>query len=99
VGVLVRGLRRRLAREEIEMTCRTHWQARRRRGAFAATTMGFALFTAACSSQQAYGAGQAWQRLECSKIKDTQERSRCMASSSTSYEEYKRQAEAAKSGK
>ncbi|MDE2372290.1 MAG: hypothetical protein KGN16_25195 [Burkholderiales bacterium] len=52
-----------------------------------------------CSSQQAYGAGQAWQRLECNKIMDAQERSRCMASASTSYEEYKRQAEAAKAGK
>jgi hypothetical protein len=50
----------------------------------------------ACSSQQIYGAGQAWQHLECSKINDTQERNRCMASASTSYEEYRRQAEAAK---
>jgi hypothetical protein len=81
------------------MTRRTPSPAIRLHGAFAATAMGFALFTAACSSQQAYGAGQAWQRLECSKINDAQERSRCMASSSTSYEEYKRQAEAAKSGK
>ena len=51
---------------------------------------------ACCSSQQAYGAGQAWQRMECSKINDAQDRSRCMASTNTSYEEYKRQAEAAK---
>ena len=50
----------------------------------------------ACSSQQLYGTGQAWQRQECNKINDTQERGRCMASASTSYEEYKRQAEAAK---
>jgi hypothetical protein len=52
-----------------------------------------------CSSQQAYGAGQAWQRQECARISDAQERSRCMASASTSYEDYKRQAEAAKGGK
>ena len=50
----------------------------------------------ACSSQLAYGTGQAWQRQECNKINDAQERSRCMASASTSYEDYKRQAEAAK---
>lgn len=49
-----------------------------------------------CSSQQIYGAGQAWQRQECNKIADAQERGRCMASASSSYEEYKRQAEAAK---
>jgi hypothetical protein len=52
-----------------------------------------------CSSQQAYGAGQAWQRQECSRINDAQERNRCMASASTSYDDYKRQAEAARSGK
>ncbi len=45
----------------------------------------------ACSSQQAYGVGQAWQRNECLKISDAQERSRCLASASTSYEDYKRQ--------
>ena len=48
----------------------------------------------ACSSQQAYGVGQAWQRSECFKISDAQERSRCLASASTSYDDYKRQAEA-----
>lgn len=53
----------------------------------------------ACSSQQVYGAGQAWQLRACSRINDAQERSRCMASASTSYEEYKRQAEAVRSGK
>ena len=49
-----------------------------------------------CSSQQAYGVGQSWQRNECYKITDAQERGRCLASSSTSYEEYKRQSEAVK---
>ena len=53
----------------------------------------------ACSSQQVYGAGQAWQHRECNKIQDTQDRSRCMASSSASYEDYRRQAEAAKGTK
>jgi hypothetical protein len=52
-----------------------------------------------CSSQQLYGAGQAWQQQECSKIMDSQERGRCMASANTSYEEYKRQTEAAKAQK
>ncbi len=48
----------------------------------------------ACSTQQLYGAGQAWQRQECNRIQDAQERSRCMASTQTSYEDYKRQSEA-----
>ena len=52
-----------------------------------------------CSSQEVYGAGQAWQRQECSKIMDTQDRSRCMASASRSYDEFKREAEAAKGSK
>jgi hypothetical protein len=52
-----------------------------------------------CSSQQVYGAGQAWQRQECNKIIDARERERCMKSASTSYDEYKRQAEAAKAAK
>lgn len=60
-----------------------------------------ALATAAtgCTTQQLYGAGQAWQRQECNKINDAQERSRCMSSSSSSYDEYKRDAEAARAGK
>ena len=50
----------------------------------------------ACSTQQVYNTGQAWQRNECNKIIDTQERSRCQSSTSTSYEEYQRQAEKAR---
>ena len=52
-----------------------------------------------CSSQQVYGAGQAWQLQECSKIMDAQERSRCMSSANASYDEYKRQTETTKTGK
>jgi len=49
----------------------------------------------ACSSQQLYGVGQAWQRNECFKINDQQQRSRCLSSTSTSYEQYKRESGAA----
>ena len=52
-----------------------------------------------CSSQQLYGVGQEWQKNECNKIIDMQERSRCMSSTKTSYEDYKRQSEAAKGAK
>jgi hypothetical protein len=50
----------------------------------------------ACTAQQLYGAGQAWQKQECNKIVYAQERGRCMASNSTTYEQYRRQAEATK---
>ncbi len=52
-----------------------------------------------CSSQQVYGMGQAWQRNECYRIVDAQEHGRCMASTSMSYDEYKRRMEAAKDTK
>ena len=52
-----------------------------------------------CSAQQAYDVGQAWQRNECYKIVDAQEHARCMASTSLSYDEYKRRTEAAKTSK
>ena len=52
-----------------------------------------------CSSQQLYGAGQEWKKNECNKIIDMQERNRCMSSTKTSYEDYKRQSEAAKGAK
>lgn len=50
---------------------------------------------AACSSQQLYSAGQAWQRSECHKLNDAQERNRCLASSATSYEQYQRESKPA----
>ncbi len=53
----------------------------------------------ACSTQQAYGAGQAWQRQACNKIDDAQERARCMASASRSYEDYQRESGAARGAK
>jgi len=53
-----------------------------------------ATLLAACSAQQLYGAGQAWQKQECNKIVDAQERGRCMASTKGSYEDYRRQTEA-----
>ena len=59
-------------------------------------TVAFIVVTAlaGCSSRQAYGVGQAWQRNECFKIADQQERSRCLASAATSFEQYKKETEA-----
>jgi hypothetical protein len=55
------------------------------------TLLACALGCTACSSPQAYGTGQAWQRNECNKIIDAQERQRCMANANVSYETYQRQ--------
>lgn len=49
------------------------------------------LLLIACTNQQLYGAGQAWQKNECQRLQDTDQRARCMRSTATSYEEYKRQ--------
>ena len=50
----------------------------------------------ACTHEQLYGAGQAWQRNQCSRIPDKAEFDRCMAAASTSYDSYKKQTESAK---
>lgn len=47
-----------------------------------------------CSSQQLYGAGQAWQKTECQRLPDAEQRARCLKSSATSFDEYQRQAAA-----
>ncbi|MCC8995709.1 MAG: hypothetical protein LM517_01320 [Nitrosomonas sp.] len=49
-----------------------------------------------CTTQQLYSTGQAWQRNECNKFIDQQERSRCLSSTNTSYETYKQQSHADK---
>jgi hypothetical protein len=56
-------------------------------------TVAISVAGSGCTAQQAYYAGQTWQRNECSKIADSTERERCMGSTNTSYETYKRQTE------
>ena len=56
-----------------------------------------AMLLAGCSTQMAYNTTQAWQRQECQKMPEQQQRQRCLDSNATSYEDYRRQAEAAKS--
>jgi len=53
-------------------------------------------FFVGCSSKALYGAGQQWQRTECNKIDDREERARCERSAATSYESYQSQREAGK---
>ncbi len=55
-----------------------------------------AALLAGCSSEQFYASGQDWQRNECNKLLDSQERGRCLKNADTSYDRYKRQAESLK---
>lgn len=61
----------------------------------------FASFGAAmtgCTSQQWYAAGRQWQSNECRKLPSS-EIERCMKSNAMSYDEYQREAAAAKAAK
>ena len=49
-----------------------------------------------CSTEQFYASGQNWQRNECNKLLDSQERGRCLKNADASYDSYKRQAESLK---
>ena len=53
-------------------------------------------FLSACSAQQGYASAQSWQRNQCSKIVDAQERIKCMRDADTSYDQYKKDADAIK---
>lgn len=64
-----------------------------RRGATALTVTAFAVLLAGCSAQQLYTTSQSWQRNECQRLPDTQDRTRCLAANSATFDEYKRQAD------
>jgi len=44
-----------------------------------------------CTREQAYGAGQAWKRQECSRIPDKAEYDRCVREADLSYDTYRRE--------
>jgi hypothetical protein len=46
---------------------------------------------AGCSGEQAYSAGQSWQRNQCARLPDKAEYDRCMADANRSYDSYKRE--------
>lgn len=71
----------------------------RRRCGLRRVGAGLALLFVGCSSQQLYSTGQAWQRNECQRIIDTQERSRCMQSTARSFDDYQKEVAAAKGTK
>ncbi|HKY01943.1 MAG TPA: hypothetical protein VJM53_05270 [Burkholderiales bacterium] len=45
----------------------------------------------ACTSEQAYNSGQAWQANQCSRSPDSSERERCATQPRTTYDDYKSQ--------
>ena len=55
-----------------------------------------AVALAGCSSQQLYATGQGWQKQECQKILEREQRTRCEQSAAASYERYQAEAAAAK---
>ena len=91
---IVGGAERMWLRQEDEM--QTRCLAR-----LAVALLGMPVFALAggCSSSQIYASGQNWQRLECQKIQDPADRNKCLSDASTSYEDYKRQSEAARSSR
>jgi hypothetical protein len=55
------------------------------------------LLLIACSTRVLYDSAQGWQRQECQKLQDRDERVRCEKSTARSFEDY--QAEAARTSK
>jgi hypothetical protein len=51
------------------------------------------LVASGCTTQQAYYSTQTWQRNECNKLIDQNERDRCIGRTSLTFEDYKRQTE------
>ncbi|MGE0313259.1 MAG: hypothetical protein AB7P21_16740 [Lautropia sp.] len=54
-----------------------------------------AVALSACTAQQGYATGQAWQRNECNRIPGYEERRRCLERVEQSYEAYRRDAQTA----
>jgi hypothetical protein len=46
-----------------------------------------------CTWQQAYSAGQQWQRNACNRLVEQTERERCLSNANMSYADYRRQIE------
>jgi hypothetical protein len=46
-----------------------------------------------CTWQQAYSAGQGWQRNQCNRLVEQTERERCLSNANMPYEDYRRQTE------
>ncbi len=51
------------------------------------------LVTPGCTWQQAYSAGQTWQRNACNRLIEQTERERCLSNASMPYDDYRRKSE------
>lgn len=60
------------------------------------TAAAIASVASGCTWQQAYSAGQEWQRNACNRLVEAIERERCLSSANLSYEDYRRQADGAR---
>ena len=60
------------------------------------TAAAILLVASGCTWQQAYSAGQAWQRNECNRLIEQTERERCLRNTDLPYDEYRRQTEGVK---
>ena len=49
-----------------------------------------------CTSQELWRTGQQWQKQECARLKDLEERKRCERSAATSFEQYQAESAAAR---
>jgi len=56
------------------------------------------LALSACTPEQLYATGRNWQRQECAKLPDPQQRDRCYHEVDQPYETYKRESDAARGG-
>lgn len=68
-------------------------QSRTIAGLSAAVTLALVLAASGCTARQAYNTGQAWQRNECNKTIEPDQRERCQRESNKSYEDYQREIE------
>ena len=59
-------------------------------------TLSLVLCLAGCSSQLLYATGQGWQKQECQRVLEREQRTRCEQSAATSYERYQAETAAAK---
>jgi hypothetical protein len=66
------------------------------RAAYLVSALLVPLAVSSCSWEQAYYATQTWQRNECSRLPDGNERERCMNRNSASYGTYRQQADESK---
>lgn len=52
----------------------------------------FLSIASGCSWQQAYSAGQEWQRNACNRLAEHTERERCLSNADMDYDDYRRRA-------